>query len=125
MKPIIETIKAKNIQLNQIKAMTYSNVPGTLRCFLLDLLEYPGIGTATNGYSVEQFNALIESCIMPGTTGIRDRSMFLSMHYGIFRCQSVRYMELSHLQVHDLQNQGPSRCMALVYILHPKKKQTG
>lgn len=64
---------------------------------------------------------MLDSCWKNHTVGLRDRSIFATLHYGCLRAQSARYLELSHLQIRKIPDQGSSECWALILVLNQGK----
>ena len=80
-----------------------------------------GIGSHADGYTNEkEFIKLANAFLNSSNSAphnIRDRAMFLLAHYGVMRGQNARFLEFADLQLVELTNIRPSKCMALNLVL--------
>jgi hypothetical protein len=82
-------------------------------------------GSIADGYSsFEEFVRIAAGFFsLKSEICLRDRLAFLLCHHGLLRGQDVRELELADLVPVELSNEGPSRCIALVLMLHQGRFQ--
>lgn len=82
-----------------------------------------GIGTVADGYSTTaEMEKLVDFYFSKNTPeDLRNCVAFLLQHYGLLRGESLRTMEFPDLQGMLLENEGVTRCYALVMILKQGK----
>ena len=75
------------------------------------------VKTITDGYTTpEQLKSICNEFFNSSiATGLRDRSAFLMMHFGLWRSETSRMLEFADLDVVCLQNEGPMECVALMF----------
>ena len=86
------------------------------------------LGTFLDGYCTQEEWSTIcrEGLQRNSVEGLRDRTMAMVSHYGLLRGENVRGMQLPDVHSLTLENEGPTRCEALVILLlNGKTNQEG